>query len=385
MRRVSHLLRLLGIVACIGPLVAACSPISLALGAAGVATDTSMTWDIVKHLHGKLTEDDPTPCILLNSVQRALNARCDYAPGSIKTADIAHTGLQQCPLALATSDPRLWRALPELLEKGAKVEQCTASPLVALADSDTCPDFAAATPAVRAALVGMAENDPRAVRHDVFRMLGCPNARNAGVDTVLTYWLDHGALEPGRLSFSPLDAADPDLLVGRFGHELEVAGHKPEAALDSYDGALPSGFEMALRNSNWAALDWWIYRLPQLANLAPPQRGGQLSWVPLQRVLVPGYLTFPTSQKDMVEFLIGRGADPRQKLPFDTGKTVLTFAVQMKSPMVALLDPPPASTGSPSTSVAVAKTTAPAARAVTAGAPSRRTGALDTAGETSAR
>ena len=383
MRRVLELLRLLGIAAFVGPLVAACSPIGLALGAAGVATDTSMTWDIVKHIHGKLTEDDPTPCILLNSVQRALNARCDYAPGSIKTADIAHSGLQECPLALATRDPRLWRALPELLEKGAKVDACPASPLVALADTDACPDFTAATPAVRAALVGLAENDPRAVQHDVFRMLGCRNARSAGMDTVLTYWLDHGALEPGKLSFSPLDAADPELLVTRFGHELEVAGHKPETALDGYDGTLPSGFEMALRNSDWAALDWWLYRLPQLANLAPPQRGGQLAWVPLQRVLLPGYLSYPTSQKDMVEFLLARGASPRQKLPFDTGKTVLLFAMQMNSPMVAVLDPP-SPAASPATSVAVARTAA----AMPGGGGStavRRAGALDTAGESSAR
>ena len=385
MRLVPHLLRLFGIVACLGPLVVGCSPVGLALSAAGVATDTSMTWDIVKHIHGKLTEDDPTPCILLNSVQRALNARCVYAPGSIKTADLARTGLQECPLALATRDPRLWRALPELIDKGAKVQQCTASPLVALADTDPCPDFAAAPPDVRKALVGMAENDPRAVRHDVFRMLGCRNARQAGLDTVLTYWLDHGALEPGKLSFSPLEAADPEMLVTRFGHELEVAGHTPEAALDGYDGALPSGFEMALRNSNWVALDWWIDRLPQLVNLAPPQRGGQLAWVPLQRVLLPGYLAFPTSQKDMVEFLVARGASPRQKLPFDSGKTVLGYAIEMNSPMVAVLNPPVAPpVGSITTSVAVAKTAAPAGNGA-AGAPARRTGTLDTAGETSPR
>jgi len=55
----------------------------------GIGTDTSMTWDIVKHVHGKLTEDDPTPCALLNSVQRALNPRCEFVAGSIRTADLA--------------------------------------------------------------------------------------------------------------------------------------------------------------------------------------------------------------------------------------------------------------------------------------------------------
>ncbi len=392
MRRIPGLVRLVGIAACVGPLLAACSPIGLALSAAGMATDTSMTWDIVKHMHGKLTEDDPTPCAMLNSVQRVLNARCAYSPGSIRTADIARTGLQECPLALATRDPRLWRALPELIDKGARVEQCVASPLVALADSDPCPDFAAAPPDVREALVGLAENDPRAVRHDVFRMLSCKNARAAGLDKVLTFWLDHGALEPGKLSFSPLDAADPDMLLTRFGHELEVAGHRPETALDSYDGALPSGFEVALRNSNWAALEWWLYRLPQLANLAPPQRGGQLAWVPLQRVLLPGFLAYPTTQRDMVAFLIERGANPRQKLPFDSGKTVLGFATDMKSPMVALLDPPAPRAPTSATTIAIAKAGgggADAQRASAGGSAARRgaqaAGALDTAGETSAR
>jgi hypothetical protein len=340
MRRLFRLLRLLGLSAAAGLCLGACSPIGLALSATGMATDTSMTWDIVKHIHGKLTEDDPTPCLMLNSVQRVLNARCDYEPGSIRSADIGKSGLQECPLAAATRDPRLWRALPELLEKGARVDACSGSPLVALADNDPCPIFQAAPPAVLKSITALAEDDPRAVRHDVFRMLSCSNARAAGLDSVLTTWLDRGQLEPGKLSFSPLDAADPDLLITRFGHELEVAGNRPEAALDGYDGALPSGFEEALRRSNWAALDWWLYRLPQLANLAPPQRGGQLAWVPLQRVLQPGYLKFPSSQRDMVGFLLARGANPRQKLPFDSGKTVVAYARQMNSPMLALLDPP---------------------------------------------
>ncbi len=340
MPSVLRLLSLLGLGLVIGPLLGACSPVGLLVSATGVATDTSMTWDIVKHFHGKLTEDDATPCARLNSVQRALNARCDYVSGSIQQADLAHSGLQECALAAATRDPRLWRALPELLDKGATVDTCPGSPLVALAEAMPCPDFASASPAVIGAIRTLAESDPRAIRHDVFRMLGCPKARAAGLDRVLVTWLDRGDLEPGKLSFSPLDAADPDLLVSRFGRELEVAGHKPESALDGYEGSLPSGFEMALRNSHWAALEWWLYRLPQLANLAPPQGGGQLAWVPLQRVLLPGFLQFPETQRDMVGFLMVRGASPQQKLPFDQGKTVVAFAVQMQSPMLSLLETP---------------------------------------------
>jgi hypothetical protein len=344
----------------LGPLLAACTPVALLVSATGVATDTSVTWEVVKHIHGQLTENDATPCIELNSVQRALNARCEYRPGSIRFADIAHPGLQECPLAVATRDPRLWRALPELLDKGAQVEACPGSPLLALAATDACPDFGAASPAVRDAIRSLAEDDPRAVRHDVFRMLSCPRARAVGLDRVLMTWLDRGDLEPGKISFSPLGAADPELLMSRFGRELETAGHKPEAALDGYEGLLPSGYELALRSSHWAAIDWWLYRLPQLANLTPPQRGG-LPWVPLQRVLVSGFLQHPETQRDMVVFLMTRGASPAQPLPSDPRRTVAGFAAQMKSPMLSLLEPRTARSGSGAALAAFGATAAPVA------------------------
>ena len=318
-----------------------CTAPGLILTATGIATDTSMTWEIVKHVHGKLTEDDPTPCILLDSVQRAVNPRCDFVPGSIRTADIAKNGLQACPLAIATQDERLWRALPELLDKGAQVERCPRSPLQDLAEVDACPNFAAASPEVLRSLTVLADSDPRAVRHDVFRMLSCSNARSAGLDRVLVGWLDRGKLEPGTLSFNPLEAMDPGLVGSRFARDLQVAGHSSQTALDHFEGTLPSGFEEALRTSDWAALDWWLYELPRLANEAPPSRGAQLGNVPLQQVLLPGFLRDPSTQTDMVRFLMQRGADPRRKLPFDSGTTVIGFATSIKSPMLALLDPPP--------------------------------------------
>ena len=321
-------------------LLAGCTAPGLILSGMGVATDTSVTWDIVKHVHAQLTADDPTPCALLNSVQRALNARCTFQPGSIKTADIAKSGLQGCPLGVATSDARVWRALPELIEKGAKVESCARAPLQDLAEADGCPDFQSASPEVLKAIVYIAENDPRSVRHDVFRMFSCSRARAAGLDQVLVGWLDSGKLQPGTLSFSPLEALDPQVLVSRFGRELQTAGHASSAALDNYDGALPSGFEEALRTANWTALEWWFFELPQLANIAPPSRGGQMSWVPLQRVLLPGFLADPAAQPEMVSFLLAHGANPRRKLPFDTSRTVIGFARAIKSPVLTLLDAP---------------------------------------------
>jgi hypothetical protein len=358
-------LRPAGLVAalCVGAIsLGGCTAPGLALTAIGIGTDTSMTWDIVKHVHGIVTEDDPTPCALLNSVQRALNARCDFVPGSIRVADIAKPDLQGCPLAAATQDPRVWRALPELIDKGAKFERCARAPLQDLAEADACPDFASASPEVLKALVFLAENDPRSVRHDVFRMLGCSRARSVGLDQVLVTWLDRGSLVPGKTSFNPIEALDPDLIGSRLMRELIVAGFSSSTALDNYDGTLPSGYEEALRRSHWPALDWWLYELPQLANLAPPSRGAQMDWVPLQRVLLTGFLQDPSSQAKMVTYLIAHGADPRKKLPFDPDKTVIAFAASIKSPMLPLLNPPVTAASSQPTTLAHGSAGAKAAR-----------------------
>lgn len=321
--------------------LAACSPVSLLVGAAGIATDTSMTWDVIKHVHAKLTEDDPRACFLVNSVQAALNGRCGaFVPGSLRAADIANSGYSGCLVAIAVRDPKLWPVLAELLEKGARPQACNGSPLVELAQLHPCPDFASASPASLAALQQLADTDPRAVRHDVVRMLSCPNARAVGFDHQLETWLDRGALEPSRLSFSPLDALHPDMLVSRFGRELEVAGHTAQAALGSYEGELPGGFEEALRLNQWAALDWWLVRLPQLANKVPPMQGGQLAWVPLQRVLVGNFMVDPTRRREMVEYLLARGANPWQRLPFSPDRSVVNYAQSIRSPLLSLLDPP---------------------------------------------
>lgn len=329
-------------VAAAAALVSACSPVGLAMTAAGIATDTSVTWDVVKHVHGKLTEGDPAPCITLNGVERALNPRCDYTPGRIKAADLAQSGFQECALTTATRDPRLWRALPELLERGAALDRCAGSPLSALAAFDACPDFAAASGPERAALRQLAQSDPRAVRHDVFRMLSCPAARAAGLDGVLDTWLAQGDLAPAQLSFSPLGALHPGLIGTPISDRLERAGHRAETALDAYDGVLAGGFEEALRMSDWSALEWWLARVPRLANSVPPSRGAQLAWLPLQRVLVRGFLKLPQTQGDSVDFLMAHGANPKARLPFNRDQTVIAWARQTKSPMLARLDPPAA-------------------------------------------
>lgn len=320
---------------------AGCTTTGIVLTAVGIGTDTSVAWSVVKHLHGQLTEGDERPCVLLTSVQRAVSARCGpFVPGSVQAADIEHTGFAECALTLATRDPQLWPVLPELLAKGARVEACRESPLVRLAQREACPDFAKATAQVRASLVQLAMTDRRAIHHDTMRMLSCPSARQAGLDTVIAEWRVRGAVAPGAVSFSPLDALHPDALATSLSEAFEADGHSARAALGPYEGRLRAGFEEALRTSHWAALDWWLQRVPELANRVPPRQGNQLSWLPLARVLVPTFLADPGRQREMVEFLLARGADPHQRLPANPDQTIAAYARVMKSPMLAVLEKP---------------------------------------------
>ena len=332
-----------------------CTATGAVITLAAASTDSSVTWSVVKHLHQQITEGDPPACVKLNSVQRALATRCgSFVTGSIVAADIARTGLAECALTLAARDPQLWPVVPELLDKGARAEACAVTPLVELAQRHPCPDFGSASARSVQALARLADADPRAIHHDVMRMLSCPAARAAGLDTVLAGWRSRGALQPGKLGFGPLGALDPDYLDSPFARALEHDGHTARAALGGYDGRLPPGFEEALRTSHWAALDWWLQRAPELAARVPPSQGNQLSWLPLARVLVPSFLAHPETRPEMVEYLMARGADPRQRIPSNENQSVVAFARLIKSPLLPLLEQqaaraapaqPPTSTG----------------------------------------
>ena len=329
------------LLAAAAPLLGGCSTAGVLLTAAGVATDTSMTWEIVKHLHAKMTEGGDMPCHRLDSVERALNVRCGaFVPGSLLVKDIQTSKLQGCALTVAVRDPRFWPAVPEFIAKGASPEGCSRSPLVELAQSETCPDFSTASPAVLQSMRWLAEADARAIHHDVVRMLSCPSAVRAGLDAPLATWLAQGDLDTGKVSFGPLGALHPDYLATPFARALEAQGHTAREGLGGYDGVQPRGFELALRSSQWSALDWWISRVPELANRVPPTQGNQLPWVPLARVLTPNFLVDAGNQTEMVEFLLARGANPWQKLPYDAGSSVVQYARLLKSPQLALLDPP---------------------------------------------
>ena len=319
--------------------LAGCTGPAAVIGAIGIATDTSVTWSIVKHVHDKWVEGGPVPCYYLNSVERALAPHClPYQPGLMKADDLAATyKLPMCPLAMAARDKRLWPALPELIAKGSLPASCARSPLVELAQADACPDFATATPEVRESLLWLAQ-DPRAIHHDVVRMLSCPNARSAGFDQVIVRWVAQGQMPAGRLGFSPLSALHPDMLNTPLAAQLEASGHKVRSALDPFDGALRPGFEEAFRSGNFQALDWWFARAPELVNRVPPRQGDQLPWVPLAKTLGNGWLDEQTQQQAMVEFLLAHGANPGYRLPHQPSMTVLGMAREMNSPLLPLLE-----------------------------------------------
>jgi hypothetical protein len=309
-----------------------------ALSAAMALLSGCTTTLVLMYVHEKLTEGAPPPCHKLNSVERALSARCGpYVPGSLQAQDISRAGLPLCPLTQAAREPRFWPVLPELLAKGAVVDTCAVPPLVALAHADPCPDFTAASPEVLQALHRLADGAD-AVHHDTMRLLSCPNARAAGLDTALDQWLARGWLPPGALPFGPLGALHPTHLHSPLAAALEAGGHTARAGLGSYRGHQPSGFEEALRTGQWAALDWWLTRVPELANQVPPRDGKQVPWVPLARVVGPKFIDDPVQQEAAVRYLLTRGAHPGQRLPHDASQTVLGYARRMNSPWLPLLE-----------------------------------------------
>jgi len=297
---------------------------------------------VVRHALDKATEGDPAPCWRLNSVERALSGRCGpYVPGTLLTKDVTASGLPRCPLLLAARQPTLWPVLPELIEKGAQPESCDQPPLAVLAQADPCPNFSAASSASLDALRWLAEVDAREIHHDVVRMLSCPSARLAGLDHVIDNWQAQGQLPTRGLAFGVFGALHPTSLGSPLAQRLEAQGHRARAGLGAYQGELPSGFDLALRSADRDALDWWFARVPGLVNRVPPRQGNQMPWLPLARVLTPSYLAQPQQQREMVAYLLARGADPWRTLPHDPGTTVVAYAWQLNSPLVALLDPVP--------------------------------------------
>ncbi|WP_298835025.1 hypothetical protein [uncultured Piscinibacter sp.] len=314
---------------------------ALALAAGTLLLGGCTTSLVIAHLYDKITEGDPTSCFRLNSVERALQPRCGpYVAGSISARDVAAPGLPVCPLTLAARDPALWPVLPELIDKGATPEACTAAPWVALAQAHPCPDFARASPEQVRSLRWLAEADARAIHHDVVRALSCPSARRAGLDLVLDQWLAQDQLRADTLPFGMLGALHPSHLNSTLARTLEARGHTAVAGLGAYNGQLAPGFEEALRVADFDALDWWIQRVPSLVDRAPPSRGNQLPWAPLARAITPAFLPDLVRQREVVSYLLAHGAEPWRPLPHDPQQTPASLAMRMHSPLAETLAGP---------------------------------------------
>jgi hypothetical protein len=135
-----------------------------------------------------------------------------------------------------------------------------------------------------------------------------------------------------------LGALHPTHLGSPFSQALEAHGHVARDSVGPYAGELPAGIDSALRDGHLAALDWWLDRLPELANRVPSRQESQLPWVPLARVITPTYLADPARQSALVAYLLQRGADPRRALPHEPGQSVITLARRLKSPSLEILE-----------------------------------------------
>lgn len=268
-------------------------------------------------------------CRDMHSVERGLSERCgEYVAGRFAAADVNRAAPEECPLTVATAEPRRWRMLPELVEKGARAERCTTGPLTALMQQPaTRLDTAlrnATKPQIKA-LAWIVNHDERAIQPEVVRWLSSPAARDAGLENVLLAWADKGLLDPRKTAFEPLAWLHPSALSTPLPTAFLVRGQRAEAAMRSNPGAL----EEALRAGDLAALDWWFARVPGLANLVVDNRELRVNWRPLAYVATPGVIADPKLRQSLTRHLLSRGADPGATLPHQPGMTVMAQAQRM--------------------------------------------------------
>lgn len=348
----------------------------VALGSAGCAgpIPLQLALEIPKQVLAKAYRERELSksCGDMHSVERALSERCgEYVPGRMAAADTNRAAPEECPLTVATAEPRRWRMLPELIDKGARSERCTVPPLTALLQQPPQRLETALAKASKAevdALAWVARHDDRALQPQVVQWLSSPAARAVGLDGVLLTWADLGVLEPRRSGFEPLAWLHPSALNTPLSSAFLLRGHRAEAAIRSNPGAL----EEALRTGDCAALDWWFARVPGLANLVIDNRPMRVNWRPLAYVTTPGVIADAQLRLVVTRHLLSRGADPGATLPQQPGVTVLAQA-QRVAPDLApvLLAAQPTRAGTPAYATTPALKGTPEAAAAAVGFPLR--------------
>jgi hypothetical protein len=265
----------------------------------------------------------PPACSKLSSVERALTSRCGpYQAGSLLAKDVNTTVASACPLSAFANQPALWKGLPELLAKGATPERCTQAPLLAMAKANACPTFSAMDAPTLNAVRWLAVADAGSLSGPVLHMLSCPQAQQAGLDTVVSQWVAQGQLSPAAANFSVLSYVHPSSLSAPWVGALLAAGHQPLRAVEQ-DAA---GFEQALAQGNATALAWWTQRAPSLIHRAPRKGEGHVPWLPLARTMSPGFATDDAARLRSATFLLAQGAKLDASLPHDRGTSVGDYA-----------------------------------------------------------
>jgi hypothetical protein len=279
--------------------------------------------------------DLPPACSSLSSVDQALTPRCGgYKNGMLVTKDVNTPIRSDCPLTKFASQRELWNGLPELIAKGAKPEHCNQSPLAAMAAVDACPDFAALPVPTIAAVRWLAVGDAQSVSAPVLHMLSCPSAKQAGLTDVITTWVAQQSLAPAHARFSPLSAVHPSSLREPWVALLLASGHKVATAAEQD----PSAYERALRSGDLPSLQWWTQHAPQLVHRVPAKDFGYVPWLPLARVMTPGFAASDDARQRSVDFLLAGGASASAVLPHDRSETVLSYTRRVQPQMAAQLE-----------------------------------------------
>ena len=77
--------------------------------------------------------------------------------------------------------------------------------------------------------------------------------------------------------------------------------------------------------------------MPSLVHRVPARGVGYLPWLPLARVMTPGFTRSDEARRAGVDFLIARGANPQATLPHDRGETVLSYTQRVQPQLAHIL------------------------------------------------